>query len=126
MKSRCYAPSQNRGGYKKNNIIVCDRWLHSFENFINDMGRMPDESYSIERIDNTGNYCSENCKWIPQKEQPKNRSMTRWYMVNGRKMCLKDMARMFGIKYMTLYHGLVTLKKDVAYYIPNENIKEIK
>lgn len=125
MKSRCYSPSATKGNYKKNNIQVCDRWLHSFDNFIADMGWMPDASYSIERIDNTGDYCPENCQWIPRKNQPKNRSITRWYMVNGQRMCLKDMARKFGIKYMTLYHGLVTYKKDVAYYIPNENIKEI-
>ena len=73
MKSRCYSPSQTNGYYKKDNIQVCERWRNSFENFIEDMGMMPDENYSIERIDYTKDYCPENCKWILQTEQPKNR-----------------------------------------------------
>lgn len=103
MKSRCYAPSQTKGYYKQNHVKVCDRWKNSFDNFIEDMGMMPDNSYSIERIDVTKGYCPENCKWIPQKEQPKNRSNTIWVIYNGEKMCLKDASRAIGISYRTLY-----------------------
>lgn len=103
MKARCYAPSQTKGYYKANHIEVCDRWKDSFDNFIKDMGTMPDESYSIERIDVMKGYTPENCKWIPQRDQPKNRSNTIWVYCNDELMCLKDAAKAMGVKYTTLY-----------------------
>lgn len=107
MKARCYAPSQTKGYYKQNNIRVCDRWLHDFSAFIADMGPLPDENYSIERIDVKGDYCPENCKWIPMKEQPKNRNNSIMVKYEGKQMCLKDWARYFNVKYTTLYRRFV-------------------
>lgn len=106
MKSRCYAPSQNKGYYKQFGIKVCDRWLHDFDAFLSDMGRIPSDEYSIERIDVKGDYCPENCKWIPQREQAKNRSNSLFFTYNGMTKCLKDWARYFGIKYPTLYQRI--------------------
>ena len=118
MKARCYAPSQNKGNYKKNKITVCDRWLHSFDNFIEDMGWMPDYSYSIERIDVKKGYQPDNCIWIPRREQSKNRCNSHMYNVNGQAMCLKDVARMIGVKYTTLYCALFIHGKTIKDYAP--------
>ena len=103
MKSRCYSPSQKRGYYKADHIKVCERWRNSFEAFLEDMGMMPDDTYSIERIDVNGDYCPENCKWIPQRDQPKNRRNCLVFTHDGKTMCLKDWARFFGIKYTTFH-----------------------
>lgn len=103
MKARCYAPSQTKGYYKQNRIKVCDRWLHSFENFINDMGAMPSNDYSIERIDVLGDYEPNNCKWIPQRDQSKNRSNSIFVNYEGEKICLKEYSRRVGIPYPTVY-----------------------
>lgn len=104
MKSRCYAPSQTKGYYKQHGIKVCDRWLHSFDNFLSDMGPIPAEDYSIERIDVMGNYEPSNCKWIPQRNQPKNRSNSIIVVYHGKTMCLKDLSRELNMKYTTV-HG---------------------
>jgi len=72
MIQRCTNP--NKRGYKDyggRGITVCEQW-RSFEQFFADMGSCP-RGYSIERIDNDGNYEPPNCKWIPKNEQQKNR-----------------------------------------------------
>lgn len=103
MKARCYAPSQTKGMYKQNHITVCDRWKNDFDAFLADMGNIPGNDYSLERINVLKGYQPDNCKWIPQKEQPKNRTNTIWVFYGGERMCLRDMARRTGIKYTTLY-----------------------
>jgi hypothetical protein len=32
-------------------IKVCDRWRHSYQNFLTDMGRAPSPKHQIDRID---------------------------------------------------------------------------
>lgn len=112
MKSRCYAPSQNKGKYKEYGIQVCERWLHDFDAFLADMGQIPGEDYSIERIDVHSDYCPENCKWIPMKEQPKNRSNSIIITHAGKTLCLKDWARELNMGYSRLYKRMTIGKMD--------------
>lgn len=72
MRQRCSNPKhvdyKNYGG---RGIVVCRRW-NRFENFLADMGRRP-VGHSIERVDVNGNYTPADCKWIPTREQSKNK-----------------------------------------------------
>lgn len=112
MKSRCYAPSQGTHGYYQTyNIQVCNRWLHSFDAFMKDMGPIPGPDYSIERIDVYGNYEPKNCKWIPMSEQSKNRTNCLFFTHNGRTECLKEWARIIGVNYTTLYMSITRDKR---------------
>jgi hypothetical protein len=76
MKQRCFNPrSKPFKNYGGRGITVCERWTgrDGFINFLNDMGKRPSLEYSIERINNNGNYEPSNCKWATQKEQLSNK-----------------------------------------------------
>lgn len=73
MIQRCTNP--NRKHYEEyggRGITVCDRWLNSFENFLEDMGKKTSARHSIDREDTNGNYEPDNCKWSTQSEQISN------------------------------------------------------
>ena len=74
MKQRCLNKKstafENYGG---RGIKVCERWLDSFMNFITDTGPRPSKDYSIERINNNGNYEPDNCKWATRSEHQRNK-----------------------------------------------------
>lgn len=73
MKARCYNPkSKDFKNYGMRGIAVCDRWLNSFDAFIEDMGQKPSKDYSIDRIDTNGNYEPENCRWADSTTQNRN------------------------------------------------------
>lgn len=107
MKARCYAPSnRNMGHYQDRGIQVCEEWRHNFDAFMRDMGPIPGPEYSIDRIDPYKDYTPDNCRWLTMKDQQKNRSNCRYFTYNNRTECLKEWARIFGVKYTTLYMAI--------------------
>ena len=53
---------------------MCDRWRDSFEEIYKDMGPTYKEGLVLDRIDNDGIYCPENCRWTTYKENSRNKA----------------------------------------------------
>lgn len=99
--------------YGGRGIIMCDRWLAGFPNFLEDMGEAP-AGYTIERIDNDGPYSPENCRWASKADQAKNKTTTLWVEHNGERMCLADYARAMNIGYFKAHNQLKTQRRREA------------
>lgn len=73
MINRCKINNKKNERYAGRGIMVCESWL-SFDNFYKDMGPKPKGKYSIERINNDGDYSPSNCKWATVLQQNRNKS----------------------------------------------------
>lgn len=76
MMARCLNPNApDYVRYGGRGITVCDRW-RTFANFLADMGVRP-AGLTLDRVDNSGNYEPDNCRWATLLEQRHNRRSQR-------------------------------------------------
>jgi hypothetical protein len=96
MRRRCENPNDSSfPRYGGRGIRVCDRWS-TFEPFLSDMGTCP-PNYSIDRINNDGNYEPLNCRWANVLEQQNNRRDNHLIEFRGNRMTLAQWERELGV-----------------------------
>lgn len=107
MKYRCF--NKDHPAYKDygaRGIVVSLDWME-FTNFYRDMGQCPSPLHEIDRIDNNGPYCKDNCKWSTRRQQLRNTRRTRWIEYNGERRCMKEWSEVTGISYQAIRHRLM-------------------
>jgi len=103
MKSRCNNKnSRMYHAYGGRGIQVCERWQASFEAFYADVGPRPSPKHSLDRIDNDGPYCPENCRWVTQKEQNNNRQYHVYITCYGKTLNEGQWAERLGLPRTTI------------------------
>jgi hypothetical protein len=105
MRRRC----QNPGAFEYKNyggrgIKVCQQW-QIFENFLADMGDPPAD-FTIERINNEGDYEPSNCRWASYKEQLNNTRSNRFIEAFGKRKTLTQWSEELNIPMTTLRNRL--------------------
>lgn len=73
MKQRCNSKAPNRYKYYGARGITYDPKWETFEGFKEDMEEGYGDTLQIDRIDNDGNYCKENCRWVTARQNTMNR-----------------------------------------------------
>jgi hypothetical protein len=122
MKKRCYKKDDNGYHlYGGRGIKICDKWLESFDNFYEDMGPSPSSEHSIDRINNDGDYCPENCRWATKIEQSNNRSDNVICSILGEDFTLAEAARTFDVPYHRVTRYFYKNKEDFENLVLSES-----
>jgi hypothetical protein len=117
MRARCNNPNNtDYKNYGARGIKVCDKWMQGFDAFFADMGPCP-HGYTIDRIDNDGDYSPENCRWADRQTQTNNRRNMKFYEHDGKRMTIGQWAKHLKIGYITIQRRLAGgLPLDLVFY----------
>lgn len=120
MKDRCFLKtSKSYHNYGGRGITISQRWVNSFENFLNDMGRAPSSIHQLERKYNNGNYEPSNCCWVIPMVQSRNRRTNVNATHNGKTMCALDWSNELGISRMKVLRRIKigwSIQKIIDHY----------
>lgn len=105
MLTRCYNKNtESYPDYGGRGIRVCDQWMgrEGFQTFIQDMGRRPSDSHSIERKKVYEDYGPTNCVWATPVEQARNKRNNLAMTMRGITKTIAEWSEETKIPYTTL------------------------
>ncbi len=107
MIQRCCNPNNPAfSQYGGRGITVCGRWRDSFRDFLADVGRRPSLDYSLDRINNDGNYEQGNVRWATRKEQGQN-TRANWVIeYRGKATVVSELLAISVVSKNALYNRL--------------------
>ena len=119
MRHRCINPNNRYFNDYGGRGIKC-LW-NDFEEFAHDMYVLyvwhvmlyGEENTTIERINNDGNYCKENCRWATKKEQQNNTRNNKIFCFDNKCQTLMQWSEEQKISYPTLWHRIFKFQWSV-------------
>lgn len=127
MIQRCCNPNaKNYPRYGGRGVTVCGEWKE-FKKFY-EWSKISgySDNLTIERLDNNGNYCPENCTWITKQKQMRNTRRNHYIKYNDEELTLTEWARKFDMNVETLRYQVNhnNFKSFVSYYNKNEETND--
>lgn len=99
IKDRC--GNENNSSFRYyggRGISVCEEWKHDFATFRDwALSNGYDDKLTIERVDNNGNYCPENCTFATMKQQSNNRRNGAYLSYGGKTHTIAEWSDILGI-----------------------------
>lgn len=130
MKQRTTNPNNNEyKDYGGRGIDICEEWKNSFEVFekwANENGY--EDNLTIDREDNEKGYSPDNCRWITQREQNRNKRSNHYLTYKGETKTLTEWAEATGISKAVLRYRVVKMgwsaEKALTAKVGNQNKKQ--
>ena len=110
IKRRCF--NSNRKQFKDyggRGITLYPEWILDFQAFYDYVSTLPhfgEEGYSLDRINNDGNYCPGNLRWADRKTQARNTRNNHLIKYGDKWITLKELSDITGIPRTTLWQRL--------------------
>lgn len=130
MLGRCYSKTdKSYRWYGAKGIGVCKEWIDNprlFEDWSMEHGYQ--EGLTIDRIDETQDYCPENCRWITREDNARYKSTTKMMTVDDVSHTGKDWAKIciVGINVINNIrreHGEEIAKEFIRRRLANMNVE---
>jgi hypothetical protein len=106
MKERCLNPRNHKyPRYGARGIKIHPTWIDSFETFyehVSTLANCGEKGFTIDRVDNDGDYEPGNVRWATPFEQQRNTSQNLMLTLNGITRCAVEWAELLGINAKTL------------------------
>lgn len=114
MKNRCENPNRQKyKDYGGRGIKVCEEW-HEAKNFILwALSNGYKKGLQLDRINNNGDYCPENCRFVTPKQNSRNRRNTKRLTVNGETKTVMEWCEQFALSPYTVYDWI--RRKGIEY-----------
>lgn len=108
MKSRCNNPNRKKyESYGARGIYVCDEWNNSFESFCEwALANGYEDGLQLDRIDNSGPYSPDNCRWVTPKENSRNTRRNKYLTLRGVTKTVAEWCETLPISQYTIYWWL--------------------
>ena len=126
MKGRCFN-HKNKGydNYGGRGISVCEEW-NDYSNFHEDMASTYESGLTLDRIDNNGDYCKDNCRWVPLRTQMRNQRRTIRVEWDGNSVSLRDLCEQKNLNFHMVKNRIFRLGWDVKRAIETPPLRKPK
>lgn len=123
MLGRCYSEGNSAyNNYGGRGIQVCSEWKNSFTSFWEwSINNGYSAKLSIDRKDNEAEYSPDNCRWVSDYEQSRNKRSSVFLTLNNKTLPIEIWAKDLNLKLSTLYtrkfrgwsdHEILTISTD--------------